>query len=78
MSQNEIQFFANAKTPAHICSIFAADTRHPGVIHARVYYLLQQGLTDEAFKLVDSREDAVRASTWQLLATHPATRHLYS
>ena len=75
---SEVQFFANRKPRPSVTPVFAADTRHPGVIHARVYYLLEKGLVDEAFALVDSREDVVQDSTYRLLATHDATRHLYA
>lgn len=75
---SEAQFFANSKPRPTVPAVFAADTRHPGVIHARVTYLLEHGLINEAFELVDSREDVVQAGTWLLLATHPATRHLYA
>lgn len=75
---SEAQFFTNRKPRPPATPVFAADTRHPGVIHARVYYLLEHGLVDEAFELVDSREDVVQDSTYRLLATHAATRHLYS
>ena len=77
MSQNEIQFFANAKPRLPVTSVFATDTRHPGVLHARMLYLLEHALVTEALQLANARMDVLKSSTVGLLMTHPASRHLF-
>ena len=73
MSKSEIAFFSNRKPLAsNGPAVFAADTRHPGVIHARVLYLLSNGRHADAVALVESRKEAVQDSTLELLVVHAA------
>ena len=74
---NENQFFANTRSKPTVPAVFADDTRHPGVIHARVLNLLEHGLVTEALELVEKRGDVVQDSTCRLLLTHAASRHLF-
>jgi len=75
---DELTFFSDAKprTKPTMAPVFADDTRHPGVIHARVLYCLTRGFYQRAIDLVASRPEAVQDSTYELLLLDTNTRRL--